>query len=262
MKEEPDRELSLPKTPEEVVRLIAEGVTPAITSLPLLMSDAGAGLYLLTVGSAVSAQGIGRIGRSISNFLKTNKAKKEEEAKSAIEKFFETLRFLAKEQPSDEQLLDALKNLHIMSLSKDTNASEVTEIHMLIDIARRLKGEQVLTLLAAYKIGKNLYEPEEIARITEGFDESHKRGNANAWVTMITRALHYTLDGFVQGQEESLEKLQLIHPRVEISAVKRSYEYSHPGCFRLTPLGDRLAESILKGEDLEKVRILDPIIRA
>lgn len=236
-------------TKEELASFISGGVVSAVSNLPLAATDIGT--YLLTVGAAVSASSIGEWGKEIADFIKSKKAKNEEEAKSDYEKFFETLRFLAREQPSDKELLKALKSLHTLGLSKDTNAAEATEVYMLIDTAKKLRGDEIMTLLAAYRIWKKLYSPGQMEAFLEGYEKSLTWNSVNAWCTVITRACGYSTDDYVKRQQEHLEDLHLITMRLQRQGYRVS-EFEPNSSFRLTESGARLAEFIIKGEELVK----------
>lgn len=245
---EDSKELRIVPNKEELAKWGSEGILASISNLPTAYTDIT--LYSLGVGSAFVLKRIGEWCEEGFKFMKSEKAKEEEEARSEYAKFFETLRFIAKEQITDENLLNAFIHLHILSLSKEVETEEAIEISIQIDTLRRLKGEEILTLLTAYKIGKKIYSKEEIEDFSKDYDKAARDGNANAWSMIITRACHYSTSDYVLKQQEHLEELRLIFPRQQYQVGRMSSEYSPAGTFRLTESGVRLSEFILRGEEI------------
>lgn len=231
----------------DIIDITADGLVAIVSNIP---NSHNLTSYLLSTGFSFTATRIGKWSEPIIDFIKSTQSKKGKDAEKAYSKFFETLKFLAKEQPADDELMKSLRDLHILSLLEETDNGKETEIYMLLDLARALKGEHVVTLLTAYKIGHNLYSKEETERIFAGFKLPINR--STSWCEIISRACHYTNSDYIIRQQKTLEDMHLISEREH--SIRGNYKedtFLITSCFRLTKSGERLASFIIDGEKVK-----------
>lgn len=183
-------------------------------------------------------------------FSKVKNIKKGEKLVKPIDKFVETLKFLDDRKITDEELLEALKNLHALTLSADTNDSDEIEVYALIERLRELKGIEIAIILACYNIYARKYPEDKMTKVLESY--ANPITQSGPWCIVVSRALGFSNSDYISVQQNHLEELELITPRSMNTqwTGKASADFVPRGKFRLTDSGYRLAEFIEKGREL------------
>jgi len=199
--------------------------------------------YKLSAGYLVQAfvknDLLHQLGVEINEYIKKG-AIKEDFLKEPSDQssFLELLNFIDNDNP-DEIKFKAMKSLFFCSVSKGQDASTGHVSYELMRICRQLSAGEILVLKAAYEInlGKN---PSQSLLSMRGVNLG--TNSASDWFEMISRQLEHNLPTLVEIYEDKLITLKLISPRV--STDTRTFEQT--GFYRLTPLGFKLCEQILK----------------
>lgn len=233
-------------TPEEFIDMGTQLVSSAASNLTNINDPTQ---YLLAVASSFFGQRINTWSAELKEFVASRRAKKEGAAILPQQKLIDTFKFFKEKLPTDDELLEALRYLHIVTFTTETTNSEAAEVYILLDTARKLSGPEVITILSAYKLARNIYKENEIREIFK--DSSINTNHAGDWCRVITRACGYSNDGFVYNQQDHLEDLKLIKRRdYRSNGITRTESFEKSDCYRLTETGERLAEFIIRGESI------------
>lgn len=231
----------------DVASLTKDALAAFAQTLPMYLNPIAG---LLATGAVFSGMRVSKMGGEVLRFMNSKKAEKTRNQATPNQKLFETLRFLSSNSASDNDFVDALRNLHILSFADDTSVGDITELYMAIETARKLSGPEIKTLLAAYKIHNNVYEHGRMTIILE--DKSPEINFASAWLLMIMRACSYSAVDYIERQEIHLEEERLIAPRNYDTPARgnRGNHFEPTKYCRLTLSGYKLADFIVRGDNL------------
>ncbi len=231
----------------EVAEFVTSAVTVMTANLPLVYDPIS---YTIATASGFLAQRLARWGGEFQDFLKSPQAKSEGLEEAYI-RWLESLKILHKKDVLDDELLDALRNIHILSTANDTTKEETTELYMLLDIARQLSGVEVLTILAAYKIHRGMYSDEEMQTILRD-GQGPETAYASRWRQIIMCACQFSTPDYIHRYEDHLEQLRLIAPRDynQHCVDGKGNDFMPTKWFRLTWAGYKLADLCVRGGEL------------
>jgi hypothetical protein len=199
--------------------------------------------YKLSAGRLIQAfvknKFLQQLGVEINEYVKKG-AIKEDFLKEPNDQssFLELLNFIDNDNP-DEVKFKAMKSLFFCSVSKVQEGSEGFLNYELMRICRLLSSGEILVLKSAYEINfcKN---PSQSILSMRGINLGST--SVSDWFEMVSRQLEHNVPALVEIYEEKLITLKLISPR--ITTDNRVFEQT--GQYRLTPLGFRLCEHILR----------------
>lgn len=237
----------------EATDLATRALASLTASIPIAYEPIS---YLFASGALFTSQSIVRMGVEIQDFLKSKEAKREAERTLPHRKLYETLKFLHNSPTLDDDFVEALRNLHILTFAENVANDEIAEVYILLETARKLSGPEVSILLATYRIKNNLYSSQKMQRISNKVGNNLNTNHTTGWAKMVAEACGYSLPEYVESQQGHLEELRLIVPRNhnEFSIDGRGNEFSVNKGSRLTDFGGKLAEYIARGEKLfEKI---------
>ena len=241
--------ISLKPSASEITDLATRALSSIAASVPLAYEPIK---FLFASGALFTSQSIVKIGSEIQDFLKTKKVIDEDKQKLPKRKLYETLKFLHNSPTLDDDFVEALKNLHILTFAADSTAEEVSEIYILLETARKLNGPEISILLSAYRIYNRSYSSNKMEDILKENGGNINTGHSKRWCIMIAKACGYSLPEYVESRQQILEELRLIVPRGynQHTVDSRDENFNPAGKFRLTDFGHKLVEYIVKGDNL------------
>ncbi len=211
----------------ELVQLVpdlSKFLTPQVTTDPVAI---------------ITAVSSGILFRKLTSFVQEYNEKKEKkevrENSDSTEDSIQELLTILKESTSDEQKLKAAKILFFKSVHPDTLEAEQIVLFNLLQICKRLSGNEILVLKAAYELSQHQFGPK-VER--DGYFKANSSRYRQAWFNLVAAQLGHSIASLVEATEERLEAEKLISHREE-----RSTPTYHPaGEFRLTDLGVKFCE--------------------
>ncbi|PCH91477.1 hypothetical protein COB80_02440, partial [Candidatus Kaiserbacteria bacterium] len=194
----------------------------------------------------------GKMGSEIQDFLSSKQAKKEADRTLPHRKLYETLKFLHNSPTLDDDFVEALRNLHILTFAEDVSLQDVSEVYVLLETARRLSGPEISILLATYRIKNKLYSEQKMKDIIiEGGGHDNPRF-VSLWAKQVAKACGYSLSEYIESCQSHLEELRLIVPRDynRLAIDNRGNDFTPYNGSRLTEFGYKLAEYIMRGGNI------------
>lgn len=236
-------------TGSDIADIASSGFSSLVANLPEIYDPIK---FLVAAGAGFTAHRIVKMGVEIQEFLRSKKASAAAENDLPHRKLFETLRFFNNSATLDDDFIEALRNLHILTFAKSTKAAEAAEIYMLLETARKLNGPEILTVLAAYRIHHGMYETNKVKEILKVGGGNIETGTAISWLRMIAKANDYSSADYVERQQSHLEELHLIARREykQLAIQGLGSMFRHTGHCRLTDSGYKLADFIMRGGKL------------
>lgn len=255
MKKAEKKLISTKPSLSEVSDLATRALSSLAASVPLAYEPIK---FLFASGALFTAQSINKMGCEVQDFIASKKAKEESEREVPYRRLYETLKLLHNSSVLDDEFIEALRNLHILTFAKDTNSEEVAETYILLETARQLSGSEISIILAAYRIHDNLYTRKKMDEIQNAFPGLNLNSNhVGVWTRVIAKALGNSLPEYVESRQTHLEELRLITLRnhSQFGLDGRGNDFSPAGKFRLTDFGYKLAQYITKGDNLFKAEV-------
>ncbi len=208
--------------------------------------------HLFAAGALFTSQVIAKMGLEIQEFLKSKDALRKSECVLPHRKLYETLKFLHNSPVLDDEFVEALRNLHLLTFAENTANEEVAEIYILLETARKLNGPEVAILLATYRIKNGLYSRDKMQEIQSIANGSLNTNFSSVWARMVAKACGYSLPEYVESRQSNLEDLRLIVPRNhnQFALDGRGNDFQSYNGSRLTDFGNKLAEYIIRGGNL------------
>ena len=245
---EENKVITTKPTQEETIDLATRLLSSFTANLPLVYEPIN---FLLASGALFSSQSIVKMGEEIQSFIKSSKAKKESDNKLSYRKLYETIKFLHNSDSIDDEFLEAVRNLHILTFADEFSHNEILEVYACIETLRKLSGTEISVLLACYRIKNKMYYTDKLKELFDTTDTLTPVW-ANQWARMIGKATGITQSDYIESLQNHLETLRLITPRnhnVHALDGKGNDLYNNNGS-RLTDFGYRLCELIVRGEEL------------
>jgi len=229
-------EIENPKSIIKFLQAPAVKIAEALTGI--LGSDTS--VLKLSAGKLVQAsikfRLMTQLGRELKEYIKKGQIKEDYFATHKTQaSLCELLKFIDEEVP-DEERFKAMKSIFFTSVSKDTLKDDEAMAYELMQICKKITGGGLLVLKAAYDIANGRLAFEYNGKIDLGIH------TATTWLHIISKQIGHNISSLVEVYEENLIKLKLISNRhlPDRSGVNPTKH------FRLTPLGYKLCEFIVK----------------